>query len=144
MSKKLKDEEIRSRIIAIFRESGSFFQMKEIETAGKGKGIPQKDFKPNLQSLVDEDLIKTNKIGNSSYYWIESPQKAIDAKIKKLDELKERNKELNSRIEILKTQAERIENEVMNNLTLNLLLMLFFMIIFRMRKMNLTNVSVFT
>lgn len=116
MSKKLKNEEIRTRIIGIFRESGSFFQLKEIETAGKSKGLQQRDIKPFVQSLVEEDVIKTCKIGTSSYYWIESLQKNINAKIQQLDKLKSRNKELHEKLEALDAQVEQMNNEVKTNL----------------------------
>lgn len=116
MSKKLNNEEIQKRIIAIFRESGSFFQLKEIETAGKEKGILQKDVKPVLQSLVDEDIIKSNKIGTSSYYWIESLAKDVEMKTKQLSEIKARNKELHEKLEGLDEKMEQINKEVINQL----------------------------
>ena len=116
MSKKLNNEEIQKRIIAIFRESGSFFQLKEIETAGKEKGLLQKDIKPVVLSLVDEDIIKTNKIGTSSYYWIESLVKDIEVKIKQLDTIKARNKELHEKLEGLDEKVEQMNKEVINGL----------------------------
>lgn len=116
MSKKLNNEEIQKRIIAIFRESGSFFQLKEIETAGKEKGILQKDVKPVLQSLVDEDIIKSNKIGTSSYYWIESLAKDVEMKTKQLSDIKARNKELHEKLEGLDEKMEQINKEVINQL----------------------------
>lgn len=111
MSKKLNKEEMRLKLIAIFKESGSFFQMKEIETEGRNKGISQKDVKEIMSSLTSEEIIKTSCIGNTNFYWLESLQIKLDEKRDKLKELKEKYKQVKELRDNLKEKAKMVESK---------------------------------
>ncbi|XP_026756075.1 meiotic nuclear division protein 1 homolog [Galleria mellonella] len=89
MSKKrgLSAEEKKIRMLEIFHQSKDFFQLKELEKiAPKEKGITMQSVKEVLQSLVDDHLVDSEKIGTSVYFW-SFPSKARTAKKRKLNEL---------------------------------------------------------
>ncbi|XP_046389925.1 meiotic nuclear division protein 1 homolog [Ischnura elegans] len=72
MSKRkgLSAEEKRKKMLEIFHESLEFYQLKELEKiAPKQKGIISQSVKDVIQSLVDDGLVDTDKIGTSVYYW---------------------------------------------------------------------------
>ncbi|KAJ1345334.1 hypothetical protein BSLG_000847 [Batrachochytrium salamandrivorans] len=73
MSKRAKPlllEEKRRRMLSIFHETKSFFNLKEIEKiAPKSKGIIEKSVKEVVDGLVADNLIQMEKIGASNYYW---------------------------------------------------------------------------
>lgn len=63
-------DEKRVRMLQIFYEKREFFTLKEIEKiAPKEKGIVVQSVKDILQSLVDDDLVRAEKIGTSTYFW---------------------------------------------------------------------------
>lgn len=67
MSKKrgLSVEEKRSRMLEIFYEKKDVFQLKDLEKiCPKEKGIVAQSVKDVLQSLVDDGLVDSEKIGN--------------------------------------------------------------------------------
>lgn len=71
MSKKgVSAEEKKNRLLQLFYEKGECFQLKELEKiAPKEKGIIANSVKDVLQKLVDDDLVDTEKIGTSIYFW---------------------------------------------------------------------------
>jgi hypothetical protein len=78
----------------LFHEKKDFFQLKELEKiAPKEKGIVQGTVKDVIQSLVDDGLVDTDKIGTSVYFWA-FPSKAINTKQQKLEELEQQNQVL--------------------------------------------------
>ncbi|XP_057187086.1 meiotic nuclear division protein 1 homolog [Triplophysa rosa] len=89
MSKKkgLSLEEKRSRMMEIFFETKDVFQLKDIEKiAPKSKGITPMSVKEVLQSLVDDNMVDTERVGTSNYYWA-FPSKALHARKCRLEEL---------------------------------------------------------
>ncbi|CAG9788876.1 unnamed protein product [Diatraea saccharalis] len=89
MSKKrgLSADEKKTRMLAIFHQSKDFFQLKELEKiAPKEKGITMQSVKEVVQSLVDDHLVDSEKIGTSIYFW-SFPSKARNAKKRKLQML---------------------------------------------------------
>lgn len=91
MSKKrgLSLDEKRQKMLEIFHERKSFFQLKEIEKiAPKEKGITPMSVKEVLQSLVDDNLVDQERIGTSNYFW-SYPSKVINTKKRKLDALQQ-------------------------------------------------------
>ncbi|KAI4489397.1 hypothetical protein M0802_011152 [Mischocyttarus mexicanus] len=63
-------DEKRARMLQIFYERREFFTLKEIEKiAPKEKGIVVQTVKDVLQTLVDDGLVRTDKIGTSVYFW---------------------------------------------------------------------------
>ncbi|KAI9307083.1 meiotic nuclear division protein 1, partial [Cunninghamella echinulata] len=75
-SKGVSFEEKRNRLLAVFHESCEVYQLKELEKIGPKKGITSQSVKDVVQSLVDDNLIVTDKIGVSNYYW-SFPSEAI-------------------------------------------------------------------
>lgn len=107
MSKKkgLSVEEKRSKLLEIFYEKKEFFTLKELEKiAPKEKGIVVQSVKDVLMSLVHDNLVDSDKIGTSVFFWA-FPSKERNAKKKTLDDLKSRLAEENAK---LKTAREKI------------------------------------
>jgi len=95
----IQDDKKRA-MLDLFHEKKDFFQLKELEKiAPKEKGIVQGTVKDVIQSLVDDGLVDTDKIGTSVYFWA-FPSKAINTKQRKLEELEQQNEALK------KTRAE--------------------------------------
>ena len=89
MSKKrgLSLEEKRERVLEIFHSKKDVFLLKELEKiAYKEKGVVTQSVKDVVQSLVDDDLISSDKIGSSIYYW-GFPSSALVLKKNKLADL---------------------------------------------------------
>ncbi|CAH0588901.1 unnamed protein product [Chrysodeixis includens] len=89
MSKKrgVSAEEKRVRMLEIFHHSKDFFQLKELEKiAPKEKGITVQSVKEVVQSLVDDHLVDSEKIGTSIYYW-SFPSKAKNTQKRKVNDL---------------------------------------------------------
>ncbi|XP_072320191.1 meiotic nuclear division protein 1 homolog [Eucyclogobius newberryi] len=108
MSKKkgLSLEEKRMRMLEIFFESKDVFQLKDIEKiAPKSKGITPMSVKEVLQSLVDDNMVDSERVGTSNYYWA-FPSKALNTRKLKLDELKKQVSESKQRKESLQKAVE--------------------------------------
>ncbi|KAG9009477.1 hypothetical protein FRB95_006729 [Tulasnella sp. JGI-2019a] len=57
-------------MLEIFHESKDFFTLKDLEKLGpKLKGIVSQSVKEVVQSLVDDNLICSDKIGTSNFFW---------------------------------------------------------------------------
>ncbi|KAL1748680.1 meiotic nuclear division protein 1, partial [Schizophyllum fasciatum] len=66
----LSAEEKRVKMLEIFHETKDFFQLKELEKIGpKTKGIVSQSVKEVVQSLVDDGLVQSDKIGSSNFFW---------------------------------------------------------------------------
>ncbi|XP_065663868.1 meiotic nuclear division protein 1 homolog isoform X2 [Hydra vulgaris] len=99
MSKKrgLSLEEKRTKMLEIFFEKKTFFQLKEIEKiAPKEKGITPMSVKEVLQSLVDDGLVDSERIGTSNYFW-SYPSKGIQSRKRKVESLNQQIDELKTR-----------------------------------------------
>lgn len=99
-------EEKRTRLLELFYEKKDFFLLKELEKiAPKEKGITSMSVKEVLQSLVDDNLVDTDKIGTSIYFWA-YPSKAMHTRQQKLQQLTEQisecEKKINSTTKLLK------------------------------------------
>ena len=67
-----------------------FYLLKELEKiAPKQKGIISQSVKDVLQSLVDDNLVDTDKIGTSVYFWA-FPSKALGIRKSRLSSLKDK------------------------------------------------------
>ncbi|XP_063365325.1 meiotic nuclear division protein 1 homolog [Cydia amplana] len=111
MSKKrgLSAEEKRTKMLEIFHNSKDFFQLKELEKiAPKEKGITMQSVKEVVQSLVDDHLVDSEKIGTSIYFW-SYPSKVKNAKKRKLNymqnELAECTKKLKKTEEAIASES---------------------------------------
>ncbi|KAM6361682.1 meiotic nuclear division protein 1 homolog [Chroicocephalus ridibundus] len=109
MSKKkgLSFEEKRVRMMEIFFETKDVFQLKDIEKiAPKEKGITSMSVKEILQSLVDDGMVDTDRIGTSNYFWA-FPSKALHARKRKLEELESQFAESSQKKEALQKSIEK-------------------------------------
>ncbi|CAB4058725.1 Meiotic nuclear division protein 1 homolog [Lepeophtheirus salmonis] len=98
--KGLSFEEKRTRMLELFYEKKDFFLLKELEKiAPKEKGIVTQSVKEVVQSLADDTLVDTDKIGTSVYYW-SFPSKATATRKRKLESI---NEELTNKSKRLKT-----------------------------------------
>ncbi|XP_063610805.1 meiotic nuclear division protein 1 homolog [Penaeus indicus] len=104
--KGLSHEEKRNKMMELFYEKQDFFQLKELEKLGpKEKGVISQAVKDVVQSLVDDGMVDTEKIGTSVYFWA-FPSKATSIRKRKIDDLSSREQELNKR---LKTSQAKME-----------------------------------
>ncbi|KAG9259847.1 hypothetical protein AMEX_G27468 [Astyanax mexicanus] len=109
MSKKkgLSLEEKRSRMMEIFFETKDVFQLKDIEKiAPKSKGITPMSVKEVLQSLVDDNMVDSERVGTSNYYWA-FPSKALHARKHRLEDLEKQNEESKQRKTALQQAVEK-------------------------------------
>ncbi|XP_072526700.1 meiotic nuclear division protein 1 homolog isoform X2 [Salminus brasiliensis] len=109
MSKKkgLSLEEKRTRMMEIFFETKDVFQLKDIEKiAPKSKGITPMSVKEVLQSLVDDNMVDSERVGTSNYYWA-FPSKALHARKRRLEDLEKQNEEGKQRRASLQQAVEK-------------------------------------
>ncbi|XP_005170974.1 meiotic nuclear division protein 1 homolog isoform X1 [Danio rerio] len=109
MSKKkgLSLEEKRSRMMEIFFETKDVFQLKDIEKiAPKSKGITPMSVKEVLQSLVDDNMVDTERVGTSNYYWA-FPSKALHARKRRLEELEKQLEDGSQRKKALQQAVDK-------------------------------------
>ncbi|PRQ75144.1 Meiotic nuclear division protein 1 [Rhodotorula toruloides] len=112
--KGLSLEEKRSRMLDLFRETKEFYKLQELEKlAPKTKGITSMSVKEVLQSLVDDSLVKFEKIGSMSFYW-SFPSDLAAAQRKQLSNLEQSIKTLKRQHQdlgqdVVKEEAEREE-----------------------------------
>ncbi|XP_075565597.1 meiotic nuclear division protein 1 homolog [Pelecanus crispus] len=105
--KGLSFEEKRVRMMEIFFETKDVFQLKDIEKiAPKEKGITSMSVKEILQSLVDDGMVDTDRIGTSNYFWA-FPSKALHARKRKLEELESQFAESSQKKEALQNSIEK-------------------------------------
>ncbi|XP_049774454.1 meiotic nuclear division protein 1 homolog isoform X2 [Schistocerca cancellata] len=99
-------EEKRVRVLQIFYEKKEFFQLKELEKiAPKEKGVIAQSVKDVVQSLVDDGLVDTDKIGTSIYFWA-YPSKAKHSRKRKLTDLSNKLEETNKKLKKVKENVE--------------------------------------
>ncbi|XP_054059241.1 meiotic nuclear division protein 1 homolog isoform X2 [Rissa tridactyla] len=94
-------------MMEIFFETKDVFQLKDIEKiAPKEKGITSMSVKEILQSLVDDGMVDTDRIGTSNYFWA-FPSKALHARKRKLEELESQFAESSQKKEALQKSIEK-------------------------------------
>ncbi|EZA57160.1 hypothetical protein DMN91_007304 [Ooceraea biroi] len=120
-------DEKRMRMLQIFYEKKEFFTLKEIEKiAPKEKGIVAQSVKDVLQALVDDGLVRSEKIGTSIYFWkfpgenitaterrvADTNKKLVEAefKLQKLQEEVQKEKELKCDTEERKKVLEKVKS----------------------------------
>lgn len=112
MSKRgLSNEEKRKRMLDFFLEKQDFFQLKDIEKlCSQEKGITIQTIKDVLQSLVDDGLVDSEKIGTSIYYW-SLPSKALKKRQETIKKIDQDFKEETSKNANLKQRFESYQSE---------------------------------
>ncbi|KAK6628122.1 hypothetical protein RUM44_010604 [Polyplax serrata] len=118
-------EEKRNRILQLFHERKDFFQLKELEKiAPKEKGVVAQSVKDVVQSLVDDGLVDTDKIGSSTYFWA-YPSKALNLKKRKLEETEELINQFTTKCndikeKLYKVKMNKVDSEDMEDTLLKL------------------------
>lgn len=99
MSKKssLSREQKRERLLQIFHDDEEFYQLKDLEKMAKERGLIQKQVKEILQTLLDDGLVDSDKIGSSLFYWSFS-NKLQTAKEKQKEELRDTKAKLDDKL----------------------------------------------
>ena len=59
----------REIILQIFHDEKKPFLLKDIEKIASKKGVVLQSVHEILNSLVDDDLVKMDKIGTTNWYW---------------------------------------------------------------------------
>jgi|LauGreDrversion4_2_1035121.scaffolds.fasta_scaffold661768_2 hypothetical protein len=72
-------EEKRQRLLSIFLTDPTFYHLNELEKLASKKGIHPMIVKEVLESLLADNLVDAEKVGNSSYY-LALPSKTFIAK----------------------------------------------------------------
>eukprot|EP00039_Didymoeca_costata_P010879 m.147857 g.147857 ORF g.147857 m.147857 type:complete len:207 (+) comp14994_c0_seq1:58-678(+) len=106
-------EEKRAAMMRFFFEKKTFFHLKEVEKiCSKEYGITSMSVKDVLQSLVDDDMVDSDKIGSSSYYWA-LPSKGLHTRKRKLERLNAELKDLEEKKVKLETgiSAAKVDRE---------------------------------
>ncbi|CAJ0860654.1 5383_t:CDS:2 [Entrophospora sp. SA101] len=109
--------EKRKRLEELFHETKDFYQLKELEKiAPKIKGIVSQSVKDVLQSLIDDNLVATDKIGTSNYFWsfpsssLQSRKVKINTLKEEFTKLKEKNTELQNVIKQVSGDREESDD----------------------------------
>lgn len=106
----MRQEEKREKMLEIFEKHQSFFKIQELEKLGnKEKGIVENTVKDIVMSLLYDDLICSEKVGRSTYYWSNQNKKLVNL-VKDKQKLQEENFELTNKIVNIKKELI-IENK---------------------------------
>ena len=99
----------RLRLLEIFARA-EVFTLKEIERIGsKEKGIVEQTIKDVLQTLVDDGLVETDKIGAGNFYWA-LPSKAGNSRRSQLSKLQNDLQQKNAAISELEKRKRESES----------------------------------
>lgn len=93
------------KLLQVFHEGLEFYQAKDLEKPAKEKGIPAKLIPELLKALVEEDLIDSDKIGSSVFYW-SFPNKIRKVKSQQLEQLNAKKQELHDKVTKLEAKLE--------------------------------------
>ena len=113
--KGLSLEDKRLILLKLFKGSGSFFHYKDIEKHCTQNKISFMLVKDLLNGITADNLLETEKIGSSSFYW-SLPNRVYDAKKKQLEREKTNIENTKNEIENLKQKIEenkaiRVDND---------------------------------
>ncbi|WUR04526.1 meiotic nuclear division protein 1 [Vairimorpha necatrix] len=104
MAKKMMLEEKRTKMLEIFDKYKTFYKIQELEKIGsKEKGIVENTIKDVVQGLFYDDLICSEKVGTSVYYWKKSSLLGDLKNIKKFDQ---ENQEYKNKIQKIRLNIE--------------------------------------
>ncbi|XP_077258026.1 meiotic nuclear division protein 1 homolog [Temnothorax americanus] len=107
-------DEKRMRMLQIFYDKKEFFTLKELEKiAPKEKNIVAQAVKDVLQGLVDDGLVRSEKIGTSIYFW-RFPGENITATERRIAETNKKLVETEFKLEKLRKEIGK-EKELKND-----------------------------
>lgn len=102
-------EEKKQKLLAYMLASGTVFTNKTIESAGKPTGISTMIIKDVLGELLNDDLVDSDKIGASTYYWA-FPSKGSQRVQADAERLRLEVKELEARLEKARAEIARMRH----------------------------------
>ena len=113
--KGLSLEDKRQILLKLFKGSGSFFHYKDIEKHCTQNKLSFMIVKDLLAGITADNLLETEKIGSSSFYW-SLPNRIYDAKKKQLEREisnieNSKNEISNLKQKIEENKAIRVEND---------------------------------
>jgi hypothetical protein len=79
-------EEKRETLLKIYHDTKQPFNLKEIEKVGSAAGVVQQVIKEVNQSLVDDSLVQSDKIGSGVFFW-SFPSKELQNRLVKKEGL---------------------------------------------------------
>lgn len=107
--------EQRRAVVDIFSEGMVFYSLKELEAIGTEKGIDSNVLRSVLLDLTANNVIESDKIRSVHLYWL-PPKNKFHEDIKKAEELKQKNKELNDKsLAIKKAISQQDRTQVCPN-----------------------------
>ena len=110
-NKPVSKEEKRLRLKALFTETKEVFLLKELEKiAPKEKGIIAKTVEEVLKEIVDDNLVHSEKIGTSIYFW-SFPSEDIVRQEVEIAEIKKEYETKSARLTELTNENERLKRE---------------------------------
>lgn len=118
MGKKgLSWDEKRAKILEIYYDKKEPFNLKEIEKLGAKKGVVFQTIKDVNQSLVDDNLVETDRIGCGAFFWA-LPSKGQQSRLnlisnveKHTGELEQQIADVLAKVEVEKSLREPLDGE---------------------------------
>ena len=98
-------DEKRKRILDIYYSTQEVYNLKEIEKIGPKKGVIVQAIKDVNQSLVDDNLVESDKIGIGTFFW-GLPSKGYQTRQNLLSNHEQKITEASEKIEKLKLKIE--------------------------------------
>ncbi|SCM04690.1 meiotic nuclear division protein 1, putative [Plasmodium chabaudi chabaudi] len=112
MKKKGKSNEDKKLILYdIMLESESFFILKELEALAPKKGIRSIFVKDLVQQLIDDNKIKSEKVGAQNVFWILKTEESSILQ-NKYQELKDKQEEYEEMAKVEKEIYTKLENSL--------------------------------
>ncbi|CAD2100667.1 meiotic nuclear division protein 1, putative [Plasmodium vinckei brucechwatti] len=112
MKKKGKSNEDKKLILYdIMLESESFFILKELEALAPKKGIRSIFVKDLVQQLIDDNKIKSEKVGAQNVFWILKTEESSILQ-NKYQELKDKKEEYDEMATVEKEIYAKLENSL--------------------------------
>lgn len=74
----------------------------------KEKGVVAQSVKEVIQNLVDDNLVETEKIGTSVYFWA-FPSKAANTRKRRLEDLKSKTDDVRKKRKALESKIEEMQ-----------------------------------
>ncbi|KAL0244433.1 hypothetical protein GEMRC1_008517 [Eukaryota sp. GEM-RC1] len=110
MSKRLSFEEKLERVLQFFHDNQRIFNMKELEKKiPKATGVTLQTVKEVVQSLVDDRLVDTDKIGSGNFYWAFLSQAKL-SRTSVLNKLQTQLSTLNAQVKSLEKKLASLES----------------------------------
>lgn len=104
--KGLSLEEKRAKILQVYYEKREPLNLKEIEKWGAKKGVVLQTIKDVNQSLIDDNLVCTDKIGIGAFFWA-LPSQGFQVRKNQLVEYEEKIQKCKAETQQAQVNAER-------------------------------------